>query len=319
MPTTMISSTKLNPVIPIESPILDLYLAYKIEEDNLIKTHKIKFTPDPIKLLAELKLTKNEIEFCKLLELSTAINDKTLINTLARQFTLSQDITNPKYPHNLSEASLSSLKKYFFIQAQSFFKKNNIPLMKQDSALKIRFDDLVYMPSIIEFINFKLDLSSFGLLDLEYFNFIKTTDIDQLDLSNNFLEEIPDCLDNFPNLKSLDLSNNKLKTLPKSIGKLKFLEKLVLKNNNLTNLIEDLGNLTLLTYLDVSCNKIETIPNKLIACQALRWLYLNNNQFERVPNVVENLVNLERLNIYDNPLQNTNFDRQKLTKLRIVK
>jgi uncharacterized protein YdcH (DUF465 family) len=318
-PTTIISNSNLSPAISIESPILDLYLAYKIEEDNLTKTNKVKFARDPVKLLADLKLTKNEAEFCKLLELANSLEDKIVTNALAHQFALSQTFTAPKYQESLSKSSLNLLKKYLFIETQKLFKKNHVELMKPDPTLEIIFDDLVYMPGIIEFINSKLDLSGFGLRDLAYFNFIKKMDIEQLDLSNNLLEEVPDCLDNFPNLKSLDLSNNKLKQLPRSIGKLKHLEKLVLKNNLLTNLTEEIGGLIQLTYLDASENKIEIIPTSLANCQSLRWLYLNNNKLKSISSAIENLVNLERLNIYGNPLQNLNFDRQKLTKLRIVK
>jgi Leucine-rich repeat (LRR) protein len=81
-------------------------------------------------------------------------------------------------------------------------------------------------------------------LTILHLNNNKLSDIDNIDnlnrglvelnLSKNFIVNLPETIDNLKKLEYLYLSNNKLNTVPESIGKLKKLKFLALDNNKLS-------------------------------------------------------------------------------------
>lgn len=149
----------------------------------------------------------------------------------------------------------------------------------------------------------------------------------ELDVSNNFLAEVPDtitCLSKlsvlklrynriqrFPevngmiSLEVLDLSHNLLEDLPLSINELRKLEKLDVRNCHLRYLpftINDLRN-TLREVL-VDFNYIVDIPRKLGNMQGLRKFSLTQNLLRELrPGNLEALTNLEHLQINHNKMR----------------
>lgn len=91
-----------------------------------------------------------------------------------------------------------------------------------------------------------------------------------LDLSNNKLASIPKSIINFPNLEVLNLSNNNIKTLPKNLKELKKLKRLLLNSNRIDEIPEQIGELTQLEVLHLSNNKIKQIPSSLLKLTNLR-------------------------------------------------
>ena len=100
--------------------------------------------------------------------------------------------------------------------------------------------------------------------------------VKRLELQDNELSTIPECLLCLPNLNILNLSNNKLTSLPK--------------------LSEWSSSLT---ELNLSQNKLSNIPGDPKAMK-LRNLYLSGNEFTVVPPCITNFVNLLALDLSDN-------------------
>jgi len=58
--------------------------------------------------------------------------------------------------------------------------------------------------------------------------------LDELELSNSSIEQIPNCIDNLQALRHLNLSLNQIKSIPESINKLRNLEYLNIDNNEIS-------------------------------------------------------------------------------------
>lgn len=148
-----------------------------------------------------------------------------------------------------------------------------------------------------------------------------------LDLSNNYIDEIPDGLFNgVSNLENLSLSSNFLRKIPKGIslsclkklylsynriettsglGNLTGLQSLSLRGNNITFFTECVfANLTNLRELDLAENNIQHfVPSALANLAKLKFFNLN---FNRIGNVDElylrNDFSLEQLYLKGNPV-----------------
>jgi len=97
---------------------------------------------------------------------------------------------------------------------------------------------------------------------------------------------------NFTNLEELDLENCNLKELPIEITKLKKLKRLNLQNNNLIEFPKEISNLTSLEYLNLSNNKIKELSSWIWNLTNLIWLSLQNNKIEKIPPEIWNLIKL---------------------------
>lgn len=123
------------------------------------------------------------------------------------------------------------------------------------------------------------------------------TETGQLNLSNNNLTELPDCIDGFVNITQFNIQNNKISTLPSSIGNLTNLTYLNLSKNQLTGLPESIGKLLNVGQIDLNDNKIVSLPSSIGNMSKLGVLNLDNNSLNTLPD---------------------NFSRLKLWQLRIV-
>ncbi|XP_048834186.1 leucine-rich repeat and calponin homology domain-containing protein 1 isoform X6 [Brienomyrus brachyistius] len=103
-----------------------------------------------------------------------------------------------------------------------------------------------------------------------------------LNASNNKLGSLPEALGQLSGLMELDVSCNELTALPRHIGRLKALRELNVRRNQLCILPEDLAELPLVKF-DFSCNKVSTIPicyRKMVQLQSLQ---LENNPLQNPP------------------------------------
>lgn len=157
--------------------------------------------------------------------------------------------------------------------------------------------------------------------------FYGTYNLTTLDLSNNYIEEIPDGLFNgVSNLKNLSLSSNFLKDIPRAISlsclkklhlsynrienvgqlsNLTGLESLSLRGNNISFLNECVfTNLTNLQELDLAENNIQYfMPNALASLSNLRFFNLNFNQISSVESLfLKGDFSLEHLYLKGNPV-----------------
>ncbi|XP_078612795.1 uncharacterized protein LOC144882687 [Branchiostoma floridae x Branchiostoma japonicum] len=113
----------------------------------------------------------------------------------------------------------------------------------------------------------------------------KTGPLAYLDLSNNFLEDVPQCVKELKNLKTLNMSHNKITVIGHIVMKLDTLEN-----------------------LDMSFNDIEEIPYGILQMEKLKELHCNHNKIARWPEPSDEgrktkICHLEVLNLSNNSLE----------------
>lgn len=161
----------------------------------------------------------------------------------------------------------------------------------------------------------------------------------KLDLSNNYLTELPDCFGKLTELTELNLSNNLLSSLPPSFKVLSNLELLTLDNNRFTDFPDEItdcmrlehlsisgnkigkvpvtiGYLGSLTYLNLSVNQISELPNSFTDLVELRVVELDTNQLSALPSGIGSLIELESLNLKHNQFRNLSEELRSLPNLK---
>ncbi|KAJ0005150.1 hypothetical protein NQD34_011363 [Periophthalmus magnuspinnatus] len=131
---------------------------------------------------------------------------------------------------------------------------------------------------------------------------LKLSNIDELDLSRNQIENIPNNIGDFQSLKVLDVHSNKLKSIPEAMGNLKNLEHLNLSNNFINTLPSTVGSLTHLKVFNVGLNHLDFLPTSMEKLKNLEELGLFDNQFKTLPSFVNDLPSLIKLNLRRNPV-----------------
>lgn len=150
-----------------------------------------------------------------------------------------------------------------------------------------------------------------------------------LDVSNNFIQEIPikistlkslnklflnannlldgsiswEALSSLKSLTVLSLSQNSLTTLPSSLGALTSLTQLHVTNNKLTSLPSELGLLKELEVLKASNNRMCSLPSSIGNCSSLIEIDVASNLLVELPETLGNLRNLKALHLSNNGLK----------------
>lgn len=143
-----------------------------------------------------------------------------------------------------------------------------------------------------------------------------------LDLSDNRIRHIPwVALNGLPRLTVLDLSINYITDIPTSIGGIQTLSKLHLSHNQLLHLPTEIALLENLKLLDVSNNLLREIPAMMFAgpiMLSLVTLRLRNNLLDELPVELGLLTELEELDIEDNNLTRLPKSVKNLTKIQVL-
>ncbi|MBB3697679.1 leucine-rich repeat domain-containing protein [Flammeovirga yaeyamensis] len=98
-----------------------------------------------------------------------------------------------------------------------------------------------------------------------------------LNLSQNYIEKVPEELDELQYLYELNLSQNKIKELPHSIYKLTHLSKLNLRGNHISHISHQISELKSLKVLNLSLNQLTKIPKEFYDMKNLETLDLSGN------------------------------------------
>ena len=130
-------------------------------------------------------------------------------------------------------------------------------------------------------------------------NLDNLVNLEELQLSNNQITEITG-LDNLVNLKELSFCSNKITEI-KSLDNLINLQILNLYKNKLTE-IKRINNLVHLKQLYLHYNQITEIKG-LNTLASLQILYLNSNQIKELPLFLCNLININYIFYYNNPIE----------------
>lgn len=122
-----------------------------------------------------------------------------------------------------------------------------------------------------------------------------------LDLSQNYINFLPEEIGKMDQLETLVLNNNILKTIPNTIGNLR-VKALHLSENQLSSLPETIGNLSNLTKLDLFGNKLKELPEAIGQLSNLKELTLSNNVLSKLPKSIKQLKNLKALYLDGNSI-----------------
>jgi Leucine-rich repeat (LRR) protein len=116
-------------------------------------------------------------------------------------------------------------------------------------------------------------------LPLEIFQF---TNLKELDLSKNKLNQIPEKFNSFQAIEKLDLGRNKFENFPLVICQLPHLKRLHLDRNQITLLPEQIADLQALEYLDLYANGIEQFGEGIFLLPALKVLNIEGVMYGTV-------------------------------------
>ncbi len=119
--------------------------------------------------------------------------------------------------------------------------------------------------------------------------------LEQLNLSKNGLDALPESLGKLSNLRELKAAENELKTLPNSLNRLNQLNTLDISGNNFEQL-SDLSGLTELKELNLNCNPLTDLPDSLRHLP-LQKLSVSATDMTRLPDVIPSLPGLQVLDV----------------------
>jgi len=126
------------------------------------------------------------------------------------------------------------------------------------------------------------------------------TNLEILELSNNYLKSIPEGITCLSKLKILYLGANRLKIFPEGICDLTNLRDLHINFNQLKSIPEEIRCLTNLETLSICTNQLKRLPEGISGLTNLQNLYLADNKLKSIPEGIHCLVGLEALILQGN-------------------
>ncbi|CAN5668303.1 hypothetical protein BH09BAC4_BH09BAC4_41380 [soil metagenome] len=140
--------------------------------------------------------------------------------------------------------------------------------------------------------------------------------LNDLNLYNAGLTQLPKTIGRLKQVKILDLYYNKFTELPRQVGRMKRLEQLAVAYNDLHDLPASLARLRRLNVLFAHHNRISQLPGEFQRLTALRILDLGYNWFSVAPDVLSTLPALEELDLNNNNLRELPTSLRELKTLK---
>ncbi|KAI8130217.1 hypothetical protein FF38_12561 [Lucilia cuprina] len=149
---------------------------------------------------------------------------------------------------------------------------NDLVNMRSLQKLDLMHNDLIALPEDMGSLR-KLQCLYVQHNDIKELPDFDGCDLQELHVSNNFIEKIPKNLcSKLPHLKIFDLRDNKITQLPDEIALLQSLIRLDISNNSISNLPYSLSSLAHLVSLQVEGNPIKSIRRDILQCGTVRIL-----------------------------------------------
>lgn len=144
------------------------------------------------------------------------------------------------------------------------------------------------------------------------------TELREVAIGDNGLNEVPDWLLSLPLLREVQLWGNHITEIPERLGQLTELTELNLGDNEITSLPDSMRNLVKLESLKLYGNFLPEVPPCLFECTALSELNLRKNIITLVPSRIGRLTQLEILDLSGNPINSLPAACANFRKLRIL-
>ncbi len=162
-----------------------------------------------------------------------------------------------------------------------------------------------------------LNLSSCELNDIPAFVFeqIDVEKIEHLELHDNQLQNLPESIARFSNLKNLDVSENQFAEFPAIIFQLKNLQTLYIYSNQIASVPPEIHQLANLRDLFLGDNKLQTLPAEIGKLAKLTSLNIvHNDNFGKLPAEMKFLTLLESLDLDPKNIENNTAVLELLPK-----
>ncbi|GMH60441.1 hypothetical protein TrLO_g3824 [Triparma laevis f. longispina] len=125
----------------------------------------------------------------------------------------------------------------------------------------------------------------------------------------NRLEVWPEQLDRCKELEFLDLSHNYIKEIPPESKENTSLKTVNLEKNRLTHISDTVNEWVKLEYLNVASNRVESFPEDLTGwSNELKELLIDNNQLDSIPKSFNSLIEVTKLTCSNNAIRSIDVD-----------
>ena len=138
-----------------------------------------------------------------------------------------------------------------------------------------------------------------------------------LDLAHNKLTTLPENICKLKKLEELGLSYNNIEVLPQSIGNLANLVSLYLNHNKLSKIPRSTGKLKTLRRLEIVDNKLKSLPQSLSTMSSLEFIIFKNNKIADPP-VFRNLIMMPSLSAGYKNLKGLQIAMETTQELSII-
>lgn len=217
--------------------------------------------------LSDLKLTSLPKGLIKLTQLSILNADKNALTDLPSEFGNMTTLTMLNLAYNKIEALPASIGKLTRLQFLNV-SENQLTEIPDPVWQLPNLNHLIASHNRLNAISEKTKLPKLTNLQLQYNRldhvppFLKhSPDLDELNLSFNYLTDLSDDMGTLAKLKTLYLNNNRLSQLPKTLKDLKNLDSLNISRNELTD-VSPISTLKELRVLIYSYNQLKEDPRK---------------------------------------------------------
>jgi Leucine-rich repeat (LRR) protein len=141
---------------------------------------------------------------------------------------------------------------------------------------------------------------------------------ENLDLTHQYLESVPDEIGTLVNLKVLVLDQNEIPELTEAIFKCEELESLSVQYNKIKSIPADIKKTDRLRSLNVAGNAITELPPEVSELRLLETLNIADNAITSLPDDIDKFKDLRTLNIKNNNISSLPENLSKLSKLETL-
>ncbi|XP_067932876.1 leucine-rich repeat protein lrrA-like [Watersipora subatra] len=323
---------------------------------SLTSLKKLDLSSNPIEVLPESITALSSIEeldltYCKISQLPESLGSLTLLRELAISMNPIEVLPEPITALSLLE-ELNPSHCYIRQLPESFIQLQKLKVLRITCYSKpsdnmfpniFNFSGHQTVPEVITKLNSleELDLSNDQInelpdsfIQLQKLKVLRITGVSKLSIPHG-LQTFPEVVTKLTSLEELDLSNHQINELPDSLGSLKSLKKLNLFGNPFEVLPESITSLSSLEELDLSRCKISQLPESFIQLQKLKVMRITGyfelskissdtfgnfklHGLQTFPEVVTKLTSLEELDLSSNGINELPDSFIQLQKLKVL-